>query len=441
MYKESKYNFLVYYDSHPLLYNGITGNGFCMNNDEWNVLRKLLNSPDDFKRLYPFDFERMKRMGYIVDEDFDETAWVLYKNKTEVYGDKGYQLIINPTIECNFRCWYCYEKHKEGRMSPAMVSRVKKHIKIMVEREHIPTLFLSWFGGEPFLCFDSVVYPISLYARNLCKKNNIPCHLSATTNGYLLNKDTLPKIKKIGLDSFQITLDGNKEKHDKVRRNGNEPSYNTIVENIRTLCKELDDISITLRINYDNSTFERSEIIEVLDEFEPSMRHSLTINLQKVWQTVNCNTEKVQKNIDEFTDKAFKMGYKLTFGGSINKGQFHSCYASRIAYANINHNGLVYKCTARDYTEENAMGRLNANGSIAWNVKKISKAYASSPIENRECIDCKYLPLCGGQCVQKKIEKGFFCVHNDKSFFNSEIIRSYRNSIIAFNARKNKTEK
>ena len=61
MYKESKYNFLVYYDSHPLLYNGITGNGFCMNNDEWNVLRKLLNSPDDFKRLYPFDFERMKQ--------------------------------------------------------------------------------------------------------------------------------------------------------------------------------------------------------------------------------------------------------------------------------------------------------------------------------------------------------------------------------------------
>lgn len=89
MYKESKYNFLVYYDSHPLLYNGITGNGFCMNNDEWNVLRKLLNSPDDFKRLYPFDFERMKRMGYIVDEDFDETAWVLYKNKTEVYGRQG----------------------------------------------------------------------------------------------------------------------------------------------------------------------------------------------------------------------------------------------------------------------------------------------------------------------------------------------------------------
>ena len=440
MFKESKYNFLLYYDSRPLLYNGVTGNGFCMSEDEWALLRKMLDRPDEFSNLYPDDFKRLKRMGYIVDDDFDETSWLLYKNKMEVYSDRDYMLIVNPTLECNFRCWYCYENHSDGRMSPSMVTRVKKHIKLKVEREHIPALSISWFGGEPLLCFDSVVYPVSLYARNLCRKNNIPCHLSITTNGYLLNGDMIPKIKKIGLESFQITLDGDKAKHDKVRRNGKEPSYDRIVENIRTLCSELDDVSVTLRINYDNSTFTRYEIFDILNEFAPSVRDRININLQKVWQVASNVDESPHTLLNEFMDKAFEMGYPLTMGGGINKGICHSCYASRSAYANINYDGAVFKCTARDYTDSNAMGRLNADGNIAWDVKKISKAFAVTPIENTSCMECKYLPLCGGQCIQKHIEKGFFCVHPDKTLLESEIIRQYRNNIIAFNARAKKQE-
>lgn len=74
------------------------------------------------------------------------------------------------------------------------------------------------------------------------------------------------------------------------------------------------------------------------------------------------------------------------------------CYADRKNYANINYDGNVYKCTARDYTPENALGYLNAEGDIVWHKERTrgidEKAYFDNPL----CLDCKYLAVCGGPC-------------------------------------------
>ena len=96
-------------------------------------------------------------------------------------------------------------------MSKETIERIKKHIKHKIEVEKIPSLSLGWFGGEPLLCFDTVVYPISQYAKQLCKKNKIRYTSSITTNAYLLNEDIISKIIDIELFSYQITLDGDRK--------------------------------------------------------------------------------------------------------------------------------------------------------------------------------------------------------------------------------------
>ena len=40
---------------------------------------------------------------------------------------------------------------------------------------------------------------------------------SITTNGYLIDDDMIEKFKEIKLNSFQITLDGYQDVHDKIR--------------------------------------------------------------------------------------------------------------------------------------------------------------------------------------------------------------------------------
>lgn len=170
MYKQSRYNYFIDYKGKKLFFNGLKGNGFCMSIEEYEHLQTMLNDLPAFQKEFPTDFERLRSLGYIIEKDFDEVAYILFMHKQKVFADRHYHLIINPTLACNFNCWYCYEKNKGGKMSNATILRIKKHIRNKIEIEHIPSLHIGWFGGEPLLGFDNVVYPISLYAKKLCKK-------------------------------------------------------------------------------------------------------------------------------------------------------------------------------------------------------------------------------------------------------------------------------
>lgn len=62
--------------------------------------------------------------GFIVEIDKDEIDVLRYKNRMEVFSNRKYKLVINPTLECNFACWYCYEKHPQGYMSEDTISKI-----------------------------------------------------------------------------------------------------------------------------------------------------------------------------------------------------------------------------------------------------------------------------------------------------------------------------
>lgn len=428
MEKISKYNYFIDYDDKVLLFNGLTGSAFCMKLPESENLKTMFNDLNYFKEKFPNDFARLRQLGYIIDDSFDEISYIRFMNKQKVFVDLNYHLIINPTIDCNFRCWYCYEEHKTGRMSKETIERIKKHIQHKIEVEKIPSLSLGWFGGEPLLCFDTVVYPISQYAKQLCKKNKIRYTSSITTNAYLLNEDIISKSIDIELFSYQITLDGDRKKHDAVRNQNGEPSYDKIIKNINLLCEKVEKSQIWLRINYDVKTFSKKEIFSILEEFPPHIRKKIIINTQRVWQTQDKEIEKEKDLLPEFLETAKNYGFAVTCGGSLNLKSFYTCYASRWNYANINYDGNVYKCTARNYTEDSAVGKLNEKGLIDWQIGKISKIYATTPIENKLCVTCKYLPLCNGLCIQNFLEKGAICrQENREQYFNEEIKRYYNN--------------
>lgn len=192
-------------------------------------------------------------------------------NKTSTYGNKSYTIFINPTLECNFRCWYCYEEHNNGYMSEDIIEKIKLHIKHKVEKREFNQLNLGWFGGEPLLYFDKVVYPISKYVKQLMEENNIPFHNSITTNAYCINDDMIEKMQEIGLRYFQITLDGNRERHNKIRNSAGKPSYDIIIKNIIKICQKLNNASVTLRINYDDVTLKKN-VEEILSEFPNFIR-------------------------------------------------------------------------------------------------------------------------------------------------------------------------
>lgn len=400
MYKISRYNYAIDYQGKILFFNGVKGSGILMTLSEWGNIQPFLSNLIRFKQEYPDDFDKLKQMGYIVDSDFDEVAYIKFMNKTATYGNRSYSVFVNPTLECNFRCWYCYEEHNNGHMSEDTIERVKLHIKHKVVNHEINQLNLGWFGGEPLLYFNEVVYPISKYVRQLMNENNMTFHNKITTNAYCVNDDMIKKMHEIGLRFFQITLDGNRTRHNQIRNCSGKPSYDVIVQNIIKICQNIDDVRITLRINYDDLTLKRNAE-EILSDFPVSIRSKLFINMHRVWQTMRNNgnyPESSNDELDHFVISARNSGYNISRHGALITGTYTGCYACKTNFACINFDGKVYKCTACSFTEKDCFGELMDNGEICWNVSRVSKLYGHSPLENPQCLECKHLPICLGPC-------------------------------------------
>lgn len=401
----SQYNYMIDYKDKKLFFNGVTGAGFCMTKNELEMLNPLLNNLEQFQEDYYNDFEYLKNLGYIIDKERDEIEYLRFKNREEVFLKKDYRIFINPTLECNFHCWYCYESHPQGYMNKETIDKIKKHLCLKVEVDKISSLNLSWFGGEPLLYFYEVVYPLSKFAKELCKKNNIPFVSTITTNGYCLDENMIEKLDEIDLRGFQITLDGHRERHNKIRNNNGEPSYDKIIQNINLLCNKIEKIGVTLRINYDNQTLKNQQAERILNDIEMENRRKIHIDFQQVWQVVNDKNKNHVTEISSLIDNAKKIGYKkFSCSGGFTLGQFYNCYVSKYHYVEINYDGKVYKCTARDYKEPYEMGKMQDDGTIIWNEARLSKLYASSTFENPICLKCAYLPLCWGPCPQKVME-------------------------------------
>lgn len=70
------------------------------------------------------------------------------------------------------------------------------------------------------------------------------------------------------MKKIQITLDGDKESHDKIRNQGGKPSFDKILQNSIALCNSCSDAVIKLRINYntDNIQHDFSEVLREIPE-------------------------------------------------------------------------------------------------------------------------------------------------------------------------------
>ena len=106
MDKISFYNISVPFEGYSLLYNTMSDSLIAFTNEEYSVIEPLLNNLAAFSEEYPLLYSEMKKAGFIID-NYDEKELVKFNNKLCVYENRSYHLTINPTLDCNLKCWYC----------------------------------------------------------------------------------------------------------------------------------------------------------------------------------------------------------------------------------------------------------------------------------------------------------------------------------------------
>lgn len=85
---------------------------------------------------------------------------------------------------------------------------------------------INFFGGEPMLCWDSIVKPLSEYIRQTYGENYL---LAITTNGMLLDEEKLKFLRDHQV-SMLLSIDGDQETQDSQRTTHNGDSSFAVLE-------------------------------------------------------------------------------------------------------------------------------------------------------------------------------------------------------------------
>lgn len=370
------------------------------------------SSPDTLRNDNPELYNLLLKNGSIIDNNIDLASELKKRIDKTDNADDSFQLHINPTLDCNFNCWYCYENHiKDSRMSPEIIEITKKAIDKITGNENLKSFTLSFFGGEPLLEFDNVCVPLAEYAIEKCNERKIKFSSHFTSNAYLLTDEIINKIKGWNV-GFQITLDGEKEKHDNIRfPKGGGGSFDTIIDNIRNLLHN--GIEVVLRFNYTDDSLENiSSIIPIISRIPENERKLLSMDFQRVWQDFpQGDYLEILDRADEISESFMDLGISIRKQRLLNH-VCDSCYGDKRNYALINFNGDLFSCTARDFTKANRSGYLSDSGDLIWENDSKNKRMQKK-FFRKICQTCGIAPICGGACRQNHIEhpEDDFCIH------------------------------
>ncbi|OWP61570.1 hypothetical protein CDA63_18680 [Hymenobacter amundsenii] len=393
--KYSQFNSIVPYKDKYLLFNSFTNKYLVI----VALLKDLLVAAqqeglNNLEQVHPPFYQALKDGKYLVPVDEDEVEKIREISKAVDMNESNYKLTINPTMNCNFKCWYCYETHiKNSRMSEDIIRRTNLFISQTAQAESLRYFTLSWFGGEPLLYFDDIVLPIMKHFSKTCAEAGIHGNIGFTTNGYLIQERMAEQFALYNVNNLQITLDGCEEDHDLIRYvSKSKGSYKEIMSNIKLLLRH--GIMVTMRINYTLSNLKKCQnIINDINDVSPEQRQYLLVDFHRVWQDKGDDHLNMSQTVfNAFREAGFAVNSHYAPNNVVS-----SCYADKKNSATINYNGDIFKCTARDFTTNSREGYIADSGEIVWeNDSQIRRLNAK--FNNKPCLSCRIMPLCNGGC-------------------------------------------
>lgn len=412
--KISQYNFILknhLNDSNEeyIAYNARSNALALMNEEQYRQFERFMESGNDIKDQKLFD--DLKFGGFIIEDEMDELQILRFKMLKNRYRTDILYLTIAPTSDCNFRCTYCYEKDsvKHPPMSleiqDALVTFVKKYIKT------ITALRVTWYGGEPLMCFG-IVKRLSDIFIELCDEHGVIYSAGIVTNGYLLTPEICNDFIKCKINSVQITLDGDKSRHD-IRRplRDGRGTFDKIVSNIRAI-KGILPYKISLRVNVDkNNSPYTDKIMQLL--VDEDIVDVVSPYLAMVKSSNGCCSNELCFSSDSFAPIYYnfemsKEDRNIMRVYPMLKSNF--CGADLINSFVVDADGNLYKCWDDLGIHKRSIGCLQVKkqgSTYCWGIQEGYMLY--DPTIDDMCKTCKVLPVCMGGCPASRLQSSDRC--------------------------------
>lgn len=400
--------------AHSSLYNV----AIRVSGETADIVRNILTT-GDIEGYEDSDLvQDMIKHGFLVENGSDEDATANYLINC---ADNVLGLTMIVTRQCNFRCPYCYEEHENKVMEKKTYDDTLKFIKDYMYARPQRRISISFFGGEPLLEIDNIV-PFMRALREECADElaggKIEIHGGATTNGYFLTPENLKALNEVGVDSFQITVDGLEKDHDKTRvlKSGG-GTWRRIMDNL--LAAKATDLNFEIRIrtNYSEGMLSSmGDYFKFLEEnFADDPRFRVYFEAVKnLGVSGETNTDFLQNDLCENESESTanllamlnKYNLKHTlFNGTTSVGGMR-CYAAKENNFTIDYNGDILKCTVQLDNPHNVVGNV-ADEEQRIVPEKFAKW--ASYIPSEKCRNCSVYPVCCGKKCPINYDKGGNC--------------------------------
>ena len=158
-------------------------------------------------------------------------------------------LALNLTNDCNLACRYCFVEQKPEYMSldiaiqsvEYVIENYQLHKNIYKDIDENRPATIWFFGGEPLLCFNTLIKPTMEYCEKQGYLKDIG--FSLTTNVTLLDKEKIQFLHKYNT-GIMLSIDGAPETQNYNRpcKNSNLKSSELIEKNIPDILQEIPNI-------------------------------------------------------------------------------------------------------------------------------------------------------------------------------------------------------
>lgn len=427
MLKQSYYNMTAYVPEEDafVLYNTHNQAMTVLDSDEKAALDAIESQEpsSDFA-------ETLVEQGFVTDDPEAEAEYLFYQYNKYKFNDRVLELLIMPTMECNFNCAYCFEHDRTGKMTPEVQRAVVDFVKDQYANRPFKTLKVSWYGGEPLLAID-VIENLSHELIAFCDEKAIEYWAVLISNSYLATPDIAAKLVEWRVFTDLVTIDGVGEVHDCHRcLKSGEPNFDVLMENVQGMLKAgmaVEPHSVTDRSNLE-SCLELAKMLHA---------DGMTMKCGHLSDFGGGNSDNVTEQFDlltrsEYADACFDMLMAQNPTADDFAAAFEplhiGCGAPIDRYYEIDELGNAYKCGSNINPDAILFNICEPPEQRTINRKVITHYCNYNPVaKGSACRTCSCLPICQGGCYNKRIHNTSTC--HPMKFIGEKYLLGYYRSL------------
>ncbi len=308
---------------------------------------------------------------------------------------KPFSVAWELTRKCNGQCIYC-GSNADSKLNDEL--DLDSSLNLSKKLSKLEIKVVNILGGEVFLREDWFTILKEIKEKGI--------EIFLITNGTILNKDIIAKLKVIDPLNISVSLDGNEEYHNKVRKGA---KFKIVLKNIDWLLKEGFNVSIISTIIKQNYSFQSlDDLYDILRSrnifswriqigyFEGRMKKEFLLLPKEVYNLCKWISK---KNENKFIiSVGDSMGYFSKADKNTRLNKWFGCTAG-LTHFSISYNGDIKGCLA--LPDRYVEGNIKCHDLLkVWNSKKsfsYNRCFDISLLK-RKCKTCKFNKLCRGGC-------------------------------------------